>query len=77
MVKGRFDIIEADETYIAVMRAHGDQTMFCAFNLSDEPRKIVLPEGDWTVDETAPFTVEGSSDDPVLPPWQVLFADKS
>ena len=37
--------------------------MFCAFNLSDEPRTFELPEGVWQADAEAPFTatIEGNA----------------
>ena len=73
LIKGSFDVVEAEDNYIAFLRAKGDSKMFCAFNLSDEPRTVVLPEGTWTTN--APFEVQGSTSEPVLPPWQVLFAE--
>ncbi len=75
LIKGSFAVIEADETFIAFKRELGDSTVLCAFNLSDEPRDMTLPDGNWQIDETAPFNVSGTDTNPVLPPWQALFAE--
>ena len=75
LIKGAFDLIEADEGFFAFVRTEGDSRVFCAFNLSDATRPVVLPEGEWRIDQDAPFNVEGDGAAPVLPAWQVLYAE--
>ncbi|MGI9393306.1 MAG: alpha-amylase family glycosyl hydrolase, partial [Boseongicola sp.] len=74
LLKGDFVLFEADERYIAFERRHGNECIFCAFNLSELPRAIELPDGDWAIDVEAPFASAVAEDAPELPPWQALFA---
>jgi alpha-glucosidase len=75
LIKGTFELIEADDSFFATMRTLNGKRLFCAFNLSDTPRSVVLPEGAWSIDQDAPFTVSGPAEAPTLPAWQVLFAE--
>ena len=75
LIKGALDIVEADETYIALVRSLGDRRMLCAFNLSDNPRPVILPDGHWQTVTSSPFDVDGTADQPVLPGWAALFAE--
>ena len=72
--KGGFKIVEADEHFIAFERQFEDDRLFCAFNLSDRPRDVNLPDGAWVIDPKAPFATINSEDKPRLLPWQALFA---
>jgi alpha-glucosidase len=74
LLKGSLDIVEADDGYIAFERRHGNMRMFCAFNLSDETRGVILPDGNWAVEADAPFDVTNTNTTPELPAWQALFA---
>ena len=74
LVKGTFEIVGDDETYLAILREFGDQRIFVAFNLSDNTREVDLPGGDWVIDQTAPFETNETGDGVELPGWQVLFA---
>ena len=55
-------------------RSDGADTVLCAFNLSDAPLKIDLPEGAWRLDHAAPFTAEIDAQALLLAPWQAAFA---
>ncbi|MCP3971425.1 MAG: DUF3459 domain-containing protein [Rhodobacteraceae bacterium] len=70
LAKGSFAVHEAREGYLAIIREYQGRRLFCAFNLSDEPQAMSLPAGDWTQDESAPFTAPDSMK---LPPWQAWF----
>jgi alpha-glucosidase len=74
LLKGDFELVGADDTYISFIRAHGNARVFCAFNLSDEDRVVTMPEGSWQVDRGAPFTCVEDDTNTTLPPWQALFA---
>ena len=74
LIKGSFEVVEADETYIAVLRKHDGSQLFCAFNLSDEPRVCVAPEGKWMPDPAAPCVGKAEGATITLPPWQAYFA---
>ncbi|MXW86761.1 MAG: alpha-glucosidase [Boseongicola sp. SB0667_bin_21] len=70
LVKGAFEVVEADEGFLSVIRTHGGSRLFTAFNLSGLPREVVLPAGAWTADHDAPFD---SDDGTILRPWQATF----
>lgn len=74
MIKGTFDIIEADDTYIAFIREFGGKRLFCAFNLSEAPRDVVLPAGNWSIDGSAPFAPEEGASGPKLGGWSAVYA---
>lgn len=42
LVKGEIELEQADDTLFAFRRRYGNETIYCAFNLSDEPRTIDL-----------------------------------
>ncbi len=70
LVKGAFDVVEADEGFLSAIRTHGGNRLFTAFNLSERPREVILPAGAWTADRDSPFD---AGDGAVLPPWQATF----
>ena len=74
LLKGEFELVEAVEDFIAFERRHENERLFCAFNLSDQPRAIDLPDGDWAIDVEAPFAATMDEGAPILPAWQALFA---
>ena len=53
-----------------------DQTIFCAFNLSDDPGKITLPPGNWTslADHLNGASVTNGTRPVTLAPWQHCIA---
>ena len=42
LVKGTIELEQAADTLFSFRRRHGNETIYCAFNLSDEPRAIDL-----------------------------------
>ena len=74
LIKGGYQLVTAEKDYLALIREHDGKRLFCAFNLSDAPRKVDLPAGDWTVEKTAPFEVRMVDSGPELPGWAALFA---
>ena len=45
--RGTHDGVKHDGDVVYFTRSHGDQTVFCAFNMSDTPSDFDLPEGNW------------------------------
>jgi len=74
LLKGELEVIEADDHYIAFERRLGVARMFCAFNLSDRPRNVAFPKGDWAIHDEAPFAAIATENAPNLAAWQALFA---
>jgi len=74
LVRGGMEVAGADEGFLALIRAHDGQRVFCAFNLSEERRDVALPDGDWSQDTGAPFRVETGANGPALPAWQAYYA---
>jgi len=72
--KGEMQIVDADDSYISLLRAHDGKRLFCAFNLSNGARPVVFPPGDWRIDRGAPFKCNSDDRVTVLPPWQACFA---
>ena len=44
---GDFTPLEVRETVLSFIRSDGEQTLFCAFNLSGDPAAIDMPDGTW------------------------------
>ena len=74
LLKGEYKLVEAEDGYLSFIRRQGNVEVFCAFNLSPEPRDVKLPDGAWQLDRAAPFTIEETETGPRLPGWQALFA---
>ena len=74
ILKGDFELIEADETFFSFVREYGNARVYCAFNLSDEDRVVTMPEGTWQIDRAAPFKFVETDINTTLPPWQALYA---
>jgi len=72
--KGDMTIVAASQTAISFTRHHGNQDLFCAFNLSDTWQDLTLPDGDWAIDHGAPFRIDKTAHGMQLPPWQACFA---
>ncbi|MGK7663616.1 MULTISPECIES: beta-galactosidase BglA [Marinovum] len=47
LMKGAHGKLRAEGEVLSFERSHADETVFCAFNLSDTPAVIDMPEGDW------------------------------
>jgi alpha-glucosidase len=74
LLKGAFEIVEADDGFIAFERRYGNERLFCAFNLGDKSRNVAMPDGVWAIDANAPFNVISGDKAPKLAAWQALFA---
>ena len=71
---GSLTIVEATQDVLTFIRKTDDETLFCAFSLSDQAQQITLPNGRWHADEAAPFAAPLLGPDCSLPAWQALFA---
>ncbi|WP_193141658.1 MULTISPECIES: alpha-glucosidase family protein [unclassified Meridianimarinicoccus] len=72
--KGKLEILDADDGHLSFLRSHGNQMIFCAFNLTPEEQPLNLPDGDWTIVRDLPLHPEDGADGLVLPPYQACFA---
>ncbi|MEV8465422.1 alpha-glucosidase family protein [Fluviibacterium sp. DFM31] len=72
--KGKLEVLDADDGHLSFLRSHGNQMIFCAFNLTSEEQPLNLPDGDWTIVRDLPLHPESSADGLVLPPYQACFA---
>ncbi len=71
LTKGAHDGVGATGDVVHFTRTHGDQAIFCAFNLSDVPVEIPMPSGDWTPIGTDLGCAGAVKDDDLhLGPWQ-------
>lgn len=72
LVSGAMEAISA-EGEVAMFIRRGDEVIFCAFNLSDQAARIVLPEGKWTgLGAELGSVVQGQA--VTLGPWDVCLA---
>ena len=63
---------------LALFERHGDETIFCAFNLGDTTAKFDLPAGDWRAIGTEIGGQTTSADRQMaLGPWQFCLALKN
>ena len=77
LVKGAQSTPRVEGDVVSFVRTHEDEEIFCAFNLSDTPSDVHLPEGDWhqigVELNSAAATPGGTAH---LGPWQVCLALK-
>lgn len=66
--------LQAKGDVLTFKRQSNTETLFCAFNLSDETSPLTLPSGTWEPVETAPQTVSGQDG---LGPWQFAILRKT
>ncbi len=74
LAKGDMTITARGEDILAFTRAHGDEAVFCAFNLGEAAQTVTLPDGSWETAADAPTAALPVSDTVTLPPWQAFFA---
>lgn len=74
LIKGALEVVEASDTALILKRAHGEETVLCAFNLSDSEATLDLPEGSWQVIEGAPYGAALHNSTITLAPWSAGFA---
>jgi len=74
---GAHDGVKADGDVVYFTRTHGDQQIFCVFNVSDTPSDFALPDAGWAPigDElgSAHLSADGKLH---LGPWQICLARK-
>ncbi|MDG1339822.1 alpha-glucosidase [Thalassobium sp. R2A62] len=77
LAKGSHSGVEALGDVVHFTRTYGDETIFCAFNLSDTPSEAMLPAGDWTMIGAELSSASLSADGKLhLGPWQPCLALK-
>jgi alpha-glucosidase len=75
---GEHDGLRAKGDVVYFTRTSGNQTIFCAFNVSETPSDFDLPAGDWIPIGTELGSAHTSADGRLhLGPWQVCLALKS
>ena len=76
LAKGDFTLHETTDSVISYVRGHGNNSVFCAFNLGAEPATLALPAGDWSTIETG-FAGTIAERKVELPPHQAIFAERA
>jgi alpha-glucosidase len=77
LVKGVQTNMTADGGLLSFQRTQGDQTVFCAFNLSDAPVVMDMPKGEWATIGAELGSIGAGPDGKLhLEPWQPCFAQK-
>lgn len=77
LMKGSHDGVRHRGDVAYFTRQHGDQRMFCAFNISDTPSDFDLPEGRWHPIGEELGSAHVSADGKLhMGPWQVCLALK-
>ncbi len=74
LAKGSFEIGPTAAEYVSFTRETADETLFCAFNLSDAGQTVTLPDGDWQLLTDAGFESHLDGREGYMPPAQALFA---
>jgi alpha-glucosidase len=74
LAKGSLTLGPTATEYVSFLRSDGDETLFCAFNLSDSGQTVTLPEGSWHVLSDAGFESHVAGREGYMPPAQALFA---
>ncbi len=75
LTKGGHGGVHATGHVVHFTRTHAGETIFCAFNVSEEPSRIAMPEGDWDpVGEELGSLCDFDGGALVLAPWQTCLA---
>jgi len=78
LMRGSMTGMSADGAALQFLRSEGNEVVFCAFNLGDEPTQVRLPQGKWTQIgqelNSAPVGPEGVVN---LGSWQICLALKT
>jgi len=73
--KGDHDGVKATGDVVYFTRTHGEETLFCAFNMSDTPSDFAVPMGGWRVIGEELGSARISADGQLhLGPWQPFIA---
>ncbi len=77
LAKGGLKKMHTQENVLVFTREHEGETIFCAFNLSDEPTRVSLPAGEWVQIGQELNGVHADADGVAhLGPWQPCLALK-
>ncbi|PTX56089.1 alpha-glucosidase [Litoreibacter ponti] len=77
LVKGDHSDLAAEGSVLRFTRSHGTESIFCAFNLSDQPATVDMPGGKWLpIGSELGSTGPGPDGKLHLGPWQPCFALK-
>ncbi|MEL6701536.1 MAG: DUF3459 domain-containing protein, partial [Pseudomonadota bacterium] len=77
LTKGDITPMDVAGSVLSFQRSHTNETIFCAFNLSDEPGTIDVPDGDWaTIGAELGSIAPGPDYKLHLGPWQATIALK-
>ncbi len=75
LAKGAHDGVKHDGDVVYFTRKDGDETIFCAFNLSDTAATLAMPAGNWsTIGQDLGSTDVANDTTLHLEPWQPHFA---
>jgi alpha-glucosidase len=75
LMRGRMDDLAVSGNVLSFRRSSNEETLFCAFNLSDEPAEVGLPEGRWHTVGSELNSAGPDRDGVVhLGPWQPCLA---
>lgn len=78
LIAGEMVSMQADGNVLQFQRVEGGETVFCAFNLSDQPARITLPSGQWAQIGQALNGAKAAPDGVVnLGPWQTCLVLKT
>ena len=76
LIKGDLTIRDETEALISFTRSHAGETLFCAFNLSDNVQTVTMPDGKWSVLDAPEFNNNPENGQVTLAPNQAIFAKK-
>ena len=77
LAKGQQDRVRADGNVVCLTRSHKEQSVFCAFNLSDSPSIVAMPSGHWSPIATDIGVASAIRGEQLhLGPWQCCLALK-
>jgi alpha-glucosidase len=74
LAKGTLAIVEARDDFLSLVREHGGERLFAAFNLSSAPQGAVLPAGTWRDAAGSPFAAKAEGGSVMLGAWEAYFA---
>ncbi|MGB3878649.1 MAG: alpha-glucosidase family protein [Shinella zoogloeoides] len=74
LVKGDIEFLSAEGAILSFVRSHGNEKVFCAFNMSPVPRLADLPPGTLEVLEGHGFASLMHEENIELPAWSGFFA---
>ncbi|WP_299283860.1 alpha-glucosidase [uncultured Tateyamaria sp.] len=78
LIKGAHEKVTATGSVLHFTRTHGDQTIYCAFNLSDDVVSHDMPDGNWvTIGAELGSTQPGIDGKLHLGAWQVSLSLKT